>query len=160
MGSLVVLQCHLWLTLTEMRDMDKSPLLDAHVNPQGLFGDAVGAFSEKFSEQQKPIKMMMQFLPKQADAQARSRQRCLTGKLPECVGRPPSSLRVGYQYHKEQIYTSVCSLTMTEVSEQSAPLLRAEIHSLLAKQADSVLRRHDLAQTRMLSPLTPLFLSP
>lgn len=102
---------------------------------------------------------MTHFLSK-ADAQARSRQRCLTGKLPECVGRPPSSVRVDYQYHKEQIHTSVCSLIMTEVMEQSAPLLQTEIHSFLAKQADSVLRRRDLAQTRMLSPLTPLFLSP
>lgn len=140
--------------------MDKSPLLDAPLNPQGLFGDSVGAFSEKFSEQQKQSKMMMHFLPKQADAQARSRQWCLTGKLTECVGRPSSSVRVGYQYHKEQIYTSVCSLIMTEVKEQSAPLLQAEIHSLLAKKADSVPRRRDFAQSRMLSPLTPLFLSP
>lgn len=81
MGSLEVLQCHLRLTLTEMCDMDMSLLLDSPVNPHGLFSDAVGVFSEKFSEQQKQSKMMTHFLLKQADAQARSRQLCLTGKL-------------------------------------------------------------------------------
>lgn len=48
MGSLVVLQCHLWLMLTEIRDMDRSQLLDTPVNPQGL-SDSVGAFSESQS---------------------------------------------------------------------------------------------------------------
>lgn len=33
MGSMVVLQCHLWLTLTEMVDAAKSPLLDAPRDP-------------------------------------------------------------------------------------------------------------------------------
>lgn len=53
MGSLVMLQCHLWLTLTDMRDVDKSLLLDTPVM-KGLFGDIVGTFSED----QKQSKMM------------------------------------------------------------------------------------------------------
>lgn len=68
MDSLVVLQCHLWLTLTEMYDTDKSPLLDALVNPQSLLSGTVGAFSEKFAKAQKQSRMMSHFLPKCADA--------------------------------------------------------------------------------------------
>ncbi|KAL0177570.1 hypothetical protein M9458_026464, partial [Cirrhinus mrigala] len=51
MGSLVTLQRHLWLTLTDMRESEKAQLLDAPISPLGLFGDAVG--SEKFLEAQK-----------------------------------------------------------------------------------------------------------
>ncbi len=46
MGNLVVLDCHLWLTLTELKDSEKTALLDAPVNPSGLFsggGDIYGA---------------------------------------------------------------------------------------------------------------------
>ncbi|KAL0173816.1 hypothetical protein M9458_029784, partial [Cirrhinus mrigala] len=40
MPSLVVLERHLWLTLTEIKDADKVPFLDAPVSPTGLFGPA------------------------------------------------------------------------------------------------------------------------
>ncbi|KAL0147128.1 hypothetical protein M9458_057652, partial [Cirrhinus mrigala] len=41
---------HLWLTLTDMRVSEKAQLLDAPISLLGLFGDAVGSFSEKFLE--------------------------------------------------------------------------------------------------------------
>ncbi|KAL0197791.1 hypothetical protein M9458_006331, partial [Cirrhinus mrigala] len=63
-GSLVTLQRHLWLTLTDMRESEKAQLLDAPISPLGLFGDAVGSFSEKFLEAQKQSKAMSHFLPK------------------------------------------------------------------------------------------------
>ncbi len=46
MGNLVVLERHLWLTLTE--DSEKTTLLDAPVNPSGLFGAAVETFHGAF----------------------------------------------------------------------------------------------------------------
>lgn len=53
MSSLAVLQRHLWLTLTDMRDSEKARLMDAPISPNSLFGDAVGSFSEKLLEVQK-----------------------------------------------------------------------------------------------------------
>ncbi len=53
MASLVVLECHLWLTLTEIKDADKVPFLDAPISPNGLFGPAVKGFTERFTEAQK-----------------------------------------------------------------------------------------------------------
>ncbi len=41
MGSLVVLKHHLWLTLTEIKDMDEAPFLDSPVSPTGLFGPPI-----------------------------------------------------------------------------------------------------------------------
>ncbi len=40
MASLVVLECHLWLNLTEMKDADKVPVLDSPVSPTCLFDPA------------------------------------------------------------------------------------------------------------------------
>ncbi len=43
MSSLVVLERHLWLTLTEMKEADKVPFLDAPVSSNSLFRPAVRA---------------------------------------------------------------------------------------------------------------------
>lgn len=53
MASLVVLECDLWLTLTEIRDTENMTFLDSPVTPKGLFGSAVDGFTEWFSEAQK-----------------------------------------------------------------------------------------------------------
>ncbi|ROL50005.1 hypothetical protein DPX16_0376 [Anabarilius grahami] len=45
MASLVVLERHLWLNLTEIKDLDKTAFLDAPVSPSGLFGSAVEGFT-------------------------------------------------------------------------------------------------------------------
>ncbi len=50
MASLVVLERHLWLTLTEIKDADRVSFLDAPISPSGLFGPAVKGFAERFTE--------------------------------------------------------------------------------------------------------------
>ncbi len=55
MASLVVLERHLWLTLTEIKDADKVSFLDAPISPSGLFGPAVEGFAECFTEAQKAM---------------------------------------------------------------------------------------------------------
>lgn len=73
MGSLMVFQRHLWLTLMDMRDSEKAQLLDVPISPHGFFGDAVGSL-EKFLVAQKQSKVLSHFLPKWAAAPpARSR---------------------------------------------------------------------------------------
>ncbi|KAL0157079.1 hypothetical protein M9458_048325, partial [Cirrhinus mrigala] len=72
MASLVVLERHLWLTLTEINDVDKVPFLDAPVSPTGLFGPAVEGFGERFSAAQKTSQAMRHFLPKRSSSAAAS----------------------------------------------------------------------------------------
>lgn len=75
MGYMVVLHRHLWLTLTELKDADRRALLNAPVSPSGLFGDAVEAIAERFSEAQKRSRAMNHFLPRRAAAQPSARSR-------------------------------------------------------------------------------------
>ncbi|KAL0149536.1 hypothetical protein M9458_055063, partial [Cirrhinus mrigala] len=72
MASLVVLERHLWLTLTEIKDADKVPFLDAPVSPTGLFGPTVEGFAERFSAAQKRSQAMRHFLPKCSSSAAAS----------------------------------------------------------------------------------------
>lgn len=53
MGHLVVLVCHLWLTLSQQLDRDKMPLLDAAVSLQGLFGPVMEQMRRTFEATQK-----------------------------------------------------------------------------------------------------------
>ncbi len=53
MSSLIVLEHHLWLTMTEMKEADKVPFLDAPVSSGSLFGPAVEGFAERFTESLK-----------------------------------------------------------------------------------------------------------
>ncbi|ROL45991.1 hypothetical protein DPX16_15550 [Anabarilius grahami] len=76
MASLVVLERHLWLNLTEIKDLDKTAFLDAPVSPSGLFGPAVDGFTERFTAAQKSSQAMRHFLPKRSSsASAVSRPR-------------------------------------------------------------------------------------
>ncbi len=70
MASLVVLERHLWLMLTEIKDADKVPFLDAPISPNGLFGLAVEGFAERFTEAQKLSQAMRHFLPKRSSSTA------------------------------------------------------------------------------------------
>ncbi|KAL0152981.1 hypothetical protein M9458_051713, partial [Cirrhinus mrigala] len=70
MDSLVVLERHLWLTLTEIKDADKVPFLDAPISPTGLFGPSVEGFAERFSAAQKSSQAMRHFLPKRSSSTA------------------------------------------------------------------------------------------
>ncbi len=53
MSSLIMLERHLWLTMTEMKEADKVPFLDAPVLSSSLFGPAVESLAERFTEAQK-----------------------------------------------------------------------------------------------------------
>ncbi|ROI16371.1 Cyclin-dependent kinase 10 [Anabarilius grahami] len=76
MASLVVLERHLWLNLTEIKDQDKTAFLDAPVSPSGLFGPAVEGFTKRFTAAQKSSQAMRHFLPKRSSsASASSRPR-------------------------------------------------------------------------------------
>ncbi|KAL0165985.1 hypothetical protein M9458_037829, partial [Cirrhinus mrigala] len=72
MASLVVLERHLWLTLTEIKDADKVSFLDAPLSPTGLFGPSVEGFTERFSAAQKTSQAMRHFLPKRSSSRATS----------------------------------------------------------------------------------------
>ncbi len=58
MASLVVLERHLWLNLTEIKEADKVPFLDSPVSPTGLFGPAVDGLAERFTAAQKSSQAM------------------------------------------------------------------------------------------------------
>lgn len=45
MASHVVLERHLWLMLTEIKEADKVPVLNATISPTGLFGPTVEGFA-------------------------------------------------------------------------------------------------------------------
>ncbi len=83
MASLVVLERHLWLTLTETKDADRVSFLDAPISPSGLFGPAVKGFTERFTEAQKASQAMRHFLPKRSSpAAAQSRPRTAPTQQP------------------------------------------------------------------------------
>ncbi len=71
MSSLMVLEHHLWLTMTEMK-VDKVPFLDAPVSSGSLFGPAVEGFVECFTEAQKSSQAIRNFLPKRNSSSAAS----------------------------------------------------------------------------------------
>ena len=68
MASLVVMERHLWLNLTEIRDADKSAFLDSPVTASGLFGPSVSGFADRFTEAQKASSAMRHFLPKRSSS--------------------------------------------------------------------------------------------
>lgn len=70
MANLVVLERHLWLNLTEIKDADRAQFLDAPISPSGLFGPAIEGFAERFTEAQKSSQAMRHFLPKRASSAA------------------------------------------------------------------------------------------
>ncbi len=83
MASLVVLERHLWLTLTEIKDADRVSFLDAPISPSGLFGPAVKGFAERFTEAQKASQAMRHFLHKRSSpAAAQSRPRTAPTQQP------------------------------------------------------------------------------
>ncbi len=66
-ASLVVLERHPWLNLTEM-DADKVPFLDSPVSPTGLFGPAVEGFAERLTATPKSSQAIRHFLPKRSSS--------------------------------------------------------------------------------------------
>ncbi len=75
MANLVVLECHLWLYLTEIRDHEKMAFLDSPVSPKGLLSSAMDGFAEHFTEAQTQV--LRHFLPKHSSAAAASCQKTI-----------------------------------------------------------------------------------
>ncbi len=56
--------------MTEMKEADKVPFLDAPVSSGSLFGPAVEGFAKRFTEAQKSSQAMQRFLPKRTSSSA------------------------------------------------------------------------------------------
>ena len=63
MASATVAERHLWLTLTEMADSERTAFLDAPLSSAGLFGSSLSEFVERFTEAQKASQAFKHFLP-------------------------------------------------------------------------------------------------
>ncbi len=72
MSTLIVLECHLWLTMTEMKEAEKVHFLDAPISSDSLFRPAVEGFAECFTEAHKSSQAMRQFLPKSTSSSSAS----------------------------------------------------------------------------------------
>ncbi len=66
MANLVVLECHLWLNLTEIRDADRVTFLNSPISPKELFGPAVDVFVKQITATQKSLQAMCHFLLKRS----------------------------------------------------------------------------------------------
>nr|XP_055053865.1 protein NLRC3-like [Misgurnus anguillicaudatus] len=55
---------HLWLCLADMRDADKTRLLNAPVSQAGLFGEAVEDFAQQVSATQKQTEALANIMPR------------------------------------------------------------------------------------------------
>lgn len=64
MANLVVLERHLCLNLTEIKEAYKVSFLDSLVSPMELFRPAIEGFAERFTAMQKSSQAMQHFLPK------------------------------------------------------------------------------------------------
>lgn len=72
-ASLAVIECHLWLNLTEIKDMDKAVFFDSPISFSGLFGPAVDGFAERSTAAQKSSQAIRHFLPKRSCSSVSSR---------------------------------------------------------------------------------------
>ncbi len=73
---MIVLQRHLWLNLSDLKDADHKVLLNAPVTPSVLFGDDVESIIESCAEAQKRTKAMSHVMPRRAFQQQITRSRC------------------------------------------------------------------------------------
>lgn len=64
MSTLVVQERHLWLCLADMKDADKTRLLNAPVSQTGLFGETVEEFAQQFSAAKKQTEAIAQIMPR------------------------------------------------------------------------------------------------
>ncbi|KAL0173153.1 hypothetical protein M9458_033464, partial [Cirrhinus mrigala] len=63
MAAMVVVERHLWLTLSDMKEKDRVFLLDAPLEPSGLFGDAVDSVVSRYQEARKQAAAFQRYLP-------------------------------------------------------------------------------------------------
>lgn len=90
MGFMVSLHCHQWLMLTDLKEVDKRALLNAPLSPSGLFGDAVNAVIERFTEDQKRSRAMSQVLLRRSAAQPPSRHRSASVRSAQRPAKQPT----------------------------------------------------------------------
>ncbi|KAL0194632.1 hypothetical protein M9458_008204, partial [Cirrhinus mrigala] len=57
---------HLWLTLSDMKEKDRVFLLDAPLEPSGLFGDAVNSVVSRYQEARKQAAAFQRYLPRRS----------------------------------------------------------------------------------------------
>lgn len=62
-ATLVVLERHLWLSLTAMKETDKAALLNAPISDSGLFGAAVTDATARFGKLEEEKKQLARHLP-------------------------------------------------------------------------------------------------
>ncbi len=60
---MVVQECHLWLNLVEVKDVDKARFLDAPISQAGLFGNTVEGFAQQFSAVQQQTEAIQHTCP-------------------------------------------------------------------------------------------------
>lgn len=58
MASLVVLERLLWLNLTEIKESDRTALLDSPISLLDLFGSTVDGFAERYIAAQQSLQAM------------------------------------------------------------------------------------------------------
>ncbi len=68
MANLVVLESHLWLNLTDIKDVEKMAFIDSPVSPKGLLDPGVGGFTATFTEAQKTSQALRHLLPKRSSS--------------------------------------------------------------------------------------------
>ncbi|KAI2647309.1 Transposon Ty3-G Gag-Pol polyprotein [Labeo rohita] len=66
MAAMVAAERHLWLTLSDMKEKDRVFLLDAPLQPSGLFGDAVDSVVSRYQEARKQAAAFQRFLPRRS----------------------------------------------------------------------------------------------
>ncbi len=66
MAASVAAERHLWLNLTEIREKEKTFLMDAPISQSGLFGEAVSAVVDKFRSAKTQLAALNQFMPRRA----------------------------------------------------------------------------------------------
>ncbi|ROL54924.1 hypothetical protein DPX16_12793 [Anabarilius grahami] len=126
MASLVVLERHLWLNLTEIKDADKTAFLDAPVSPFGLFGPAVEGFTERFTAAQKSSQAMRHFLPKRSNStSAFSRPRT----APAQQSKPAPSTAQAAPAPKEQRRRACPARRSSFPRQRQAPRPKIELDS-------------------------------
>ncbi len=74
MVGMVMVKRHLWLNLTDIKEKDKSFLMDAPISKDGLFGDSVTAVVETFRAAKQQSASFRQMIPRRP----REIERCQT----------------------------------------------------------------------------------
>ncbi len=88
MAGLVRAERHLWLNLMEIKEKEKTFLLDAPISGSGLFGDAVNAVVDKFRATKTQSAAFNQFMPQHVrEPASASSSRERPGPSKEPVGR-------------------------------------------------------------------------